>query len=148
MKYALPNWLSYSWNHNNANCNGTSLMQLSDDTLCQLTRRESQIGRFMGPTWGPPGSCRPQMVPMLTPWTLLSQNANRNAFLWVYANIHMLLFSGIHLSDELSLVNGKVIWCQFVSWLLRHCKLCTAAMPCINIWVIWVLNIWWQQVIA
>ena len=26
----------------------------------------------MGPTWGPPGSCRPQMGPMLTPCTLLS----------------------------------------------------------------------------
>ena len=32
----------------------------------------SQIARFMGPTWGPPGSCRPQIYPMLTPWTLLS----------------------------------------------------------------------------
>ena len=26
----------------------------------------------MGPTWGPPGTCRPQMGPMLAPWTLLS----------------------------------------------------------------------------
>ena len=26
----------------------------------------------MGPTWGPPGSCRPQMGLMLAPWTLLS----------------------------------------------------------------------------
>ena len=26
----------------------------------------------MGPTWGPPGSCRPQMGPMMAPWTLLS----------------------------------------------------------------------------
>ena len=26
----------------------------------------------MGPTWGPPGSRRPQMGPMLVPWTLLS----------------------------------------------------------------------------
>ena len=26
----------------------------------------------MGPTWGPPGSCRPQMGPMLAPWTVLS----------------------------------------------------------------------------
>ena len=25
-----------------------------------------------GPTWGPSGSCRPQMGPMLAPWTLLS----------------------------------------------------------------------------
>ena len=32
----------------------------------------SHIARFMGPTWGPPGSCRPQMGPMLAPWTLLS----------------------------------------------------------------------------
>ena len=26
----------------------------------------------MGPTWGPHGSCRPQIGPMLVPWTLLS----------------------------------------------------------------------------
>ena len=32
----------------------------------------SQIARFMGPTRGSPGSCRPQMGPMLAPWTLLS----------------------------------------------------------------------------
>ena len=31
-----------------------------------------QIAKFMGPTWGPPGSCRPQMGPMLALWTLLS----------------------------------------------------------------------------
>ena len=42
---------------------------------CQLTslyRSQSPIAKFMGPTWGPPGSCRPQMGPMLAPWTLLS----------------------------------------------------------------------------
>ena len=27
--------------------------------------------RFMGPTWCPPGSCRPQMGPMMAQWTLL-----------------------------------------------------------------------------
>ena len=32
----------------------------------------TQIAKVMGPTWGPPGSCRPQMGPMLAPWTLLS----------------------------------------------------------------------------
>ena len=32
----------------------------------------TQIARFMGSTWGPPGSCRPQMGPMSAPWTLLS----------------------------------------------------------------------------
>ena len=32
----------------------------------------SQIARFMGSARGPPGSCRPQVSPMLVPWTLLS----------------------------------------------------------------------------
>ena len=32
----------------------------------------TQITKFMGPTWGPPGSCRSQMGPMLAPWTFLS----------------------------------------------------------------------------
>ena len=32
----------------------------------------TQIAKFMGATWGLPGSCRPQMGPMLAPLTLLS----------------------------------------------------------------------------
>ena len=32
-----------------------------------------QIARFMGPTWGPPGACWPQVGPMSAPWTLLSR---------------------------------------------------------------------------
>ena len=32
----------------------------------------SQIAKFMGPTWGPPGSCRPQMGPMLAQWSMIS----------------------------------------------------------------------------
>ena len=32
----------------------------------------SQIAKFMGPTWGPPGSWRPHMGLMLAPWNLLS----------------------------------------------------------------------------
>ena len=39
---------------------------------CGFTMKRSQLARFMGPTRGPPGSCRPQMGPMLAPWTLLS----------------------------------------------------------------------------
>ena len=33
-------------------------------------KERTQIVKFMGPTWGPPGSCWPQMGPMLAPWTL------------------------------------------------------------------------------
>ena len=31
---------------------------------------QPQKARFMGPTWGPPGSCRPQMGPILAPMNL------------------------------------------------------------------------------
>ena len=31
----------------------------------------TQIAKFMWPTWGPPGSCRPQVRPTLAQWTLL-----------------------------------------------------------------------------
>ena len=37
-----------------------------------LSSVTSQIAKFIGPTWGPPGSCRPQMGPTLVPRTLLS----------------------------------------------------------------------------
>ena len=50
----------------------------------------SQIAKFMGPTWGPPGSCRPQMGPMLAPWTLLS-GLSRTPHHVMYA--HSLRFS-------------------------------------------------------
>ena len=32
----------------------------------------TQIAKFMGPTRGPFGSCRPQMGPMLAPWIMLA----------------------------------------------------------------------------
>ena len=44
----------------------------SSDTNGQTYR--SLIAKFMRPTWGPPGSYRHQMGPMLAPWTLLSRN--------------------------------------------------------------------------
>ena len=58
------------------------------------TTKHVQIARFMGPTWGPPGSCRPQMGPMLAPWTLLSGVQHKRVhILWdvVYAlHCHVL----------------------------------------------------------
>ena len=36
----------------------------------------------MGPTWGPPGSYRPQMGPMWAPWTLLSGISFNEAMEW------------------------------------------------------------------
>ena len=51
----------------------------------------TQIASFMGPTWGSPGSCRPQMDPMLAPWNLPSEwnlHPRFNSLQW-YTFIYM-----------------------------------------------------------
>ena len=50
---------------------GEMLDDLANAKSAMALVMNSQIAKFMGPTWGPPGSCRPQMGPMLAPWTLL-----------------------------------------------------------------------------
>ena len=62
-----------------AQCCGHTLVTLFTTLTLQVDQVQStrntktpQITNFMGPTWGPPGSCRPQMGPILAPSTLLS----------------------------------------------------------------------------
>ena len=53
-----------------------ALFMSCDRYLYRCTNRSpvnwhyTQIASFMRPTWGPPGSCRPQLGPMLAPWTV------------------------------------------------------------------------------
>ena len=76
--FAMKGILQYSkiyktteaWHH----CYVAFVFVCSDICL-QIWVWPPQIAKFMGPTWGPPGSCRPQMGPMLAPWTLLSGTA-------------------------------------------------------------------------
>ena len=46
--------------------NYLSMLELKSNPI------STQIAKFVVPTWGPAGSSRPQMGPMLAPWTLLS----------------------------------------------------------------------------
>ena len=39
--------------------------------ICDKFKLTTEIAKFMGPKWGPPGSCWPQMGPIMAPWTLL-----------------------------------------------------------------------------
>ena len=52
------------------------------------TTNSSQIAKFMGPIWGPPGSCWPQMGPMLAPWTLLSGMITISILPWIWSTEH------------------------------------------------------------
>ena len=59
--------------------------------------KQTQIAKFMGPTGGSPGSCQPQLGPMLAPWILLSGNVLRVIYMktaiYLYTN-HTLFISG------------------------------------------------------
>ena len=61
-----------------------SLFRIDNQQSCLLRvfyyASANPIAKFMGPTRGPPGSCRPQMGPMLAPWTLLSGYCKLLAF--------------------------------------------------------------------
>ena len=52
----------------------------------------TQIAKFMGPTWGPSGSFRPQMGPMLAPWTLLSGKWPLVTFPYQFYNLSQCLW--------------------------------------------------------
>ena len=56
-----------TWRQSLATCGGLQYNSHPYNEECMLPHRV----KFMGPKWGPPGSCRPQMDLMLAPWTLL-----------------------------------------------------------------------------
>ena len=77
----------------------------------------------MGPTWGPPGSCRPQMGPMLAQWTLLSGTLSMEAVsmtvyrpvLWHRNACHVTSSFGLKPSHR---VGDAKLWCVFmVAWI-------------------------------
>ena len=66
-------------------------------------QKATQITKFIGPTWGPSGSCRPQMGPILAPWTLLSGQ-------WCEAYVISLLLSW-KIVKQSSCLRFKTSWC-------------------------------------
>ena len=71
----------------------------------------SLIAKFMEPTWGPPGSCRPQMGPILAPWTLLS------GYYMVCLLSGHSLFSALHKSLEVYYFIMEEYWIVVI---MRH----------------------------
>ena len=78
----------------------------------------TQIARFMGPTWGPPGSCRPQMGPMLAPWTLLSRYPSCCSERWVW-KLHNQIAVTSHIGQW---VNGAYRYSQSFWYRWNRCR--------------------------
>ena len=86
----------------------------------------------MGPTWGPPGSCRPQMGPMLAPWTLLSGYHTSKVFcaaacaklFWSKVNVlfNPTLYFSFHSGDVLPSTN----YVDHIDDLVQNCSISIA----------------------
>ena len=92
-----------------------SIISISNNADCNcnisiLRYWPPQIARLMGPTWGLPGSWRPQMDPMLTPWALLSGALT----ICFYHNMHhgARLFRDYHCNyfPAPSPITAKLLW--------------------------------------
>ena len=66
--------MAWHWAVDNPS-HGSTITQLIDPHM--HTRKATLIARFMGPTWGPSGTDRTQVGPILAPWTLLFGKAKR-----------------------------------------------------------------------
>ena len=92
-----------------------------------LRSKVTQITNFMGLTWGPPGSCQPQMGPVLAPWTLLSGKLiSYYIYIWVPGYLkspwirYLLGSPGTSLFSCEKQIDGSVSDCQLFYG--RPCK--------------------------
>ena len=84
--------------------------------------------RFMGPTWGPPGACRPQVGPMLAPWILLSGKPQPDKILMITSpTAHMCISSTQQVYHSHNVLAWKsmrtlstllVLLCRDATWML------------------------------
>ena len=97
----------------------------------------SQIAKSMGPTWGPPGSCRRRTGPMLAPWTLLL-----GLLVKCYAKQHMLTWaSAIPLwcvapiefcNDQIDIVKSEIYVLKYRLLSYQNCSLVDNCMSRMN----------------
>ena len=80
--------------------------------------RSTEIAKFMGPTWGPPGSCGPQMGPMLAPWTLLSGHFNSTFQRSRYMDTDMDVLLAVNRSSTWRIQNRFVSKPQLVDFFI------------------------------
>ena len=84
-----------------------------------------QITKFIGPTWGPPGSCRTQMGPMLAPWTLLSGAIRHNSVMTYWS---MGKSPPFHMHDVVSSYgNCSILILSRFRYTTRKCYLWTVS---------------------
>ena len=88
--HAVLKW--YQMNSNSLNNIVTYTYHHADFKICLLQHNYTQITKFMGPTWDPPGSCRPPDGPHVGPMNLairvstklVGNGRNQDFRTWMY----------------------------------------------------------------
>ena len=92
--------------------------QLCSTQENHLISTRSQRAKLIGPTWGPPEFCRPQMGPILAPWALLSgvsYGAGKHKAICLIAFIYSFL--SFHKHDSIILLQEMI---QIIKMVLTH----------------------------
>ena len=107
--------------------------------LQSISAGPSQMAMSMGPTWGPPGYCRPQMGPMLAPWTLLlgiifqstllEARTNPRTQIWICTFQIVILNPFFRFADSIPFSDCtskaiSVLWYWSVAWVIRSAVKC------------------------
>ena len=85
--------------------------------LCEGT----QIAKFMGPTWGPPGPYRPQMGPHVSPMNLAIRGIYQSPKDFPHTGTVMCSFGGIYVAGN-KLMNEQLS-CQWVQMPCCSCNI-------------------------
>ena len=89
----------------------TSCSLLTTRKMHQTLNMTSQIAKFMGPIWGPPGSCWPQTGPISAPWTGMYTHISSNHSNQVTSRVSINLCKAI--SQQLFTVLNHFIGTDF-----------------------------------
>ena len=84
---------------------------------------ETLIARYMGPTWGPLGSDRTLVGPMLAPWTLLSGEFLLE--LWIAPTSHLVGLVATSLTDNCQTTLANIWRSDRIKGVKRHISFST-----------------------
>ena len=139
--------------------------------ICGLGKTDL-IARFMGPTWGPSGADRTQVVPVLVPWTLQSGRVTWTKFYvgmlgskcrkqCIYLNSFIMYFSfhtvGKWLESQCIIKAWRWPWClnqrsmmyALLNWYQSDWSICMKpVMKFIHEWFdpLWPSNAIWRHI--
>ena len=108
--------------------------EIQNESQCN---RHTRIAKFMGPTWGPPGSCQPQMGPMNLAIRVAINKRTEELEIMEIIDVYLhILYTSLHpTNDKCNLQIGTCMLLMYiysVVWSKNVYKICMQSWQCGN----------------